>query len=503
MLGWSVEFDGENSGGDSSDSRSGGEAAKETNAVKETNAGGDNHSRAAPANSFKPLFANGKCIVPFDSRLDELQQKFFSQLVTTFTEAVKHREVSGFEHTRIALAAISSKLSLAQQLSPEKARVARECALRSLAGFGVLDFLLAEPSLEEISVVGVGRPFFVYHRQLGWLKTNCFFTNFEEAVNAVNKMARPLGRRLAYQSPRINAVLPDGSRLHASIAPVCRNGVEITIRKFSDEPFSVASLAANATLSPEAAAALWLALYADVSLAVAGNTGSGKTTTLNSLFSFIPTWERIIVVEETPEIYLPHEHVVRLASNEELGVSLKDLVLDTLRMRPDRLVIGEIRSKQEAEAFIDCLLGGQARGSYCTLHAKSSVEALERLRALTGSSDGLSAIDLLLVQRRIPRYDSSTKRAWEARRVTEVRLQLNGQLLPLFKHDFASDSLKKCDALERLFDRLTATYSASAKELRQEFEARAQLLEKLSKQKISFSEFTAIVQQHAYSKKPA
>lgn len=476
MLGWKVEF--------------------EASATRP----GENGS-AKPV-QFKPVFENGKCVVPFDSKLGEVEEKFFLQLVGSFTEAVKQRQVSGFGQTRAALEAISSKLLLGRQLSPEKASAAKECALHSLAGYGVLDFLLAEPFLEEISVVGVGAPIYVYHRELGWLESNCFFTSFEEAVNAVNKMARPLGRRLAYQSPRINAVLADGSRLHASIAPVCMNEVEITIRKFSQEPFSAASLVASATLSASAAAALWLALYSDVSLVVAGNTGSGKTTTLNSLFSFVPLWERIVVVEETPEISLPHKHAVRLASNEELAVSLKDLVLDTLRMRPDRLVVGEVRSKQEAEALVDCLLGGQARGSYCTLHAKSSSEALERLRSLTGSSDGLSAIDLVLVQRRIPRYDSRSKKAWEARRVTELCLQHSGQLLPLFKHDFSADSLNACEGLEKLFDKLTTTYSASKKELREEFEERAALIGKLAGQKVSFSEFTSIVQEHAYSKKP-
>ncbi len=448
----------------------------------------------------KPIFENGNCVVPFDSQLGLLEEKFFAQLVSSFTEAAKHREISGFAHARAALESIASKLSLSSQISPQKASAAKECALHSLAGYGVLDFLLAEAELEEISVVGVGKPIFVYHRQLGWLQTNCFFTEFEEALNAVNKMARPLGRRLSYQSPRINATLPDGSRLHASIAPVCRNGVEITIRKFSQEPFSVGALCANGTLSPEAAAALWLALYSDISLIVAGNTGSGKTTTLNSLFSFLPLWERIVVVEETPEISVPHAHAISLVSSQELGVSLKDLVLDTLRMRPDRLVIGEVRSKQEAEALVDCLLGGQSRGSYCTLHAKSAAEALERLRSLTGSSDGISSIDLVLVQRRIPLYDSKTKKAWEARRVTEICLQHAGQLLPLFKHDFASDSLKQGEGMEKLLDQLTTTYSLSQKELRQEMESRTQLISKLAGQKVSFTEFTSIVQKHAYSK---
>lgn len=456
----------------------------------------------AVAAGEKIVFGNGKCLVQFDSRLSGEEQKAFSHLQQAFREAVKQREVRSQAEAAEILRAISQKLSSTKALAPERTALVVEGALHSLWGYGVLDFLLARPELEEISVVGIGfdKPLFAYHRQLGWLETNCFFTSYDEALNAANKMARPLGRRLSYQTPRINSVLPDGSRLHASIAPVCRNGIEITIRKFSEEPFSPVSLALNNTFSLEAAAALWLALYSDLSLVVAGNTGSGKTTTLNSLFSFVPLKERIVVVEETPEISLPHSHAVRLAANEELGVTLRELVLDTLRMRPDRLVIGEVRSKPEAEALADSLLSGQARGCYCTMHAKSAPDALARLRSLLDSSDALSALDLVLVQKRIPVYDARRKSGWEQRRVTEIRFNENGVLHSLFKRDHSRDELKRGEGLKRLFSRLTDTYSMSDKELWQEFEQRVSFLRSLAEQKPppSFSSFTSSVQEYCF-----
>src|SRR3989338_3309739 len=305
-------------------------------------------------------------------------------------------------------------------------------AERCVRWLGVLDFLLQDDELEEISVVGLQKPVFVFHRKKGWLETNAFLTSEEHALDLINKIARPLGRRVTTQNPRVNAVLPDGSRLHASIPPVCPQGVEITIRKFLRNPLNARELCDLQTLSLDAAAFLWAVLYGDVSLCIAGNTGSGKTTTLNALFSFIPLNERIVVTEETPELFLLHEHCVKILANEELGVGMKDLVKDTLRMRPDRVVVGEVRSAEETQALFDSLLAGQAKGSFFTFHADSASEALLRLKALGVSGEDLDALDLILVQKRISFFDSKNKRATELRRVTEIAEVVEGNARLLF-----------------------------------------------------------------------
>ena len=375
--------------------------------------------------------------------------------------------------------------------------IAKKC----VEGFGVLDFILADDEVEEISVIGVNKPIFVFHRSRGWLESNALFTSQEHAVDTINKIARPLGRRVSFQNPRLNAFLPDGSRLHASIAPICLNGVELTIRKFKKQPFTAKQLASLGTFSLDALAFLWTVLFADVSLCIAGNTGSGKTTTLNALFSFIPLGERIVVTEETPELNLVQEHVVKIIANDELGITMKDLVKDTLRMRPDRIVIGEVRSRDEAHALFDSLLAGQAKGSCFTMHANSSAEVLQRLRAFGIAQEDLNAIDLVLVQKRISFFDKCMREQKELRRVTELAEITDGKPRVLFYLNPRSGFLEKTTLLRksRLVQKVLQNYSFTEKEFWNEVFRRKKFLERTSNE-TEFKTFTEQVQDFAFSK---
>lgn len=363
---------------------------------------------------------------------------------------------------------------------PAAERIIRAAASNA-AGYGPFDFMLADDELEEIAVTGIGEPVRVFHRSKGWLETNCFITAKEFAVNTANKMARPLGRRLTLNSPRLNAVLPCGSRLHASIHPLALNGVEITLRKFRRNPFTIIELAGNKTITLEAAAFLWLNLYADASLLVAGSTGSGKTTTLNALFSFVPLTDRVVITEETPEINVPHKHCVRLVANEELGITLKEIAKDSLRMRPDRVIIGEVRDEGEARALFDSMLAGQARGSYATFHASSAREALTRLKSLGGREDEVDSLDLILVQKRFLQYDAEKRSQREVRRVTEISEVREGKARALFEYDAKKDALEKtkeyskCDS----FKRLAKSYNLRPEELEIECKKRRDFLANL------------------------
>lgn len=369
-------------------------------------------------------------------------------------------------------------------------------ARQNVEGLGFLEELLSDDELEEISIVGVGKPVFVYHRRKGWLETNASFTSGEHAVNAVNKMARPLGRRITSQHPRLNAVLPDGSRLHASIAPVALSGFEITIRKFKRNPFSASELARNGTISADALAFLWLVLYGDASLCVCGNTGSGKTTTLNALFSFIPLNERIVVTEETPELHFLQEHLVKIVSNEELGIGMRDLVKDTLRMRPDRVVVGEVRNADEARALFDSLLAGQAKGSYFTFHAKSACEALTRLKALGAGGEELDSLDLIVVQKRFSVLDKSSHAARDVRKVTEIAEVDNGRALNLFSYSNGRLEARKILRKSSLVEKVLGNYDFTAREFWAEFEKRKHFLEKGGFR--DFRDFTLQAQRLAF-----
>jgi Flp pilus assembly CpaF family ATPase len=234
----------------------------------------------------------------------------------------------------------------------------------------------------------------------------------------INKMGQQLGKHITLQNPRLDTILPDGSRLHASLSPI--SGGEITIRKFRSEPYSLGELVKNETIEPKVAALLSLLMQNDHSIVVGGNTASGKTTTLNSLFSFVSQRERIIITEETPEINIPHPHQLRLVANRDLQIDLEGLVHDTMRMRPDRLIVGEIRKQDEFEALFEVLLSGQARGSYATMHAQSGIEALARMKNMGVSPTDLESIDCIIIQKRMQKYDPINKRNNEVRRIVEI-----------------------------------------------------------------------------------
>jgi len=325
-----------------------------------------------------------------------------------------------------------------------------------------LELLLADDAIEEIAVIGIGKgkPVFVFHRAHGWLQTNLFFSSELHVKDLVNKMARPTGRRLSMNSPVLNATLPDGNRLSAAISPISFTGPSLTIRKFRQQPFTPAQLVLNKTFSPDLMAFMWLAMQCDCSVLVAGNTGSGKTSSLNALLSFVPRDERIVVVEETPEIRLQHSHFVKLNVVKEQAIGMQKLIVESLRMRPDRIVVGEVRSREEVGAFIDTMLAGQGKGSYATFHGQSVKETVNRLRCLGVLQTDLAAIDLVLVQRRWNiqgrKGNKEVRRVVEAAELCEVngRLHLN----TLFKYDYAKSRLLRENESIKVFEKAVRSF---------------------------------------------
>ena len=386
------------------------------------------------------------------------------------------------------------------ELSREQRNLLLELFSRQVFGFGVLSFLIEDEEIEEISVIGTGneKPVFVFHRAFGWLETNMFFSSETEVRDVVNKMARKLERRLTMHTPRINAVLPNGSRLHAAIFPISFLGPSITIRKFFKNPFTPAQLVQKKTISLEAAAFLWLAMEVECSLLVAGNTGSGKTSTLNSLFSFVPKQERIIGVEETPEIVLPHKHLVKLSVVENLGIGMQELINDTLRMRPDRVIVGEVRTSGEAKAFIQTLLAGQGKGSYATFHAQSAAECITRLKKLGVMETDLNALDLIVVQKRWTRIDSERNTFMEQRRITEiVELEKAGNAVEfntLFGFDYKKDCLRKTGESKRVMEKAENAFSKNKKGIEKEIIKKEQRLRELKARDLDFSSFFLEIQ---------
>lgn len=400
--------------------------------------------------------------------LSREEEELIAAAEERFKEATRSRDTQGREESETLIEEILLKTAeeTGIYLSAEQEGYLCRVAVMHIYGFAFMEELIADPQIEEISVIGPQRPVYAYTRQKGWRKVNACFEDEKAIADMINKMARALGRHITMQNPRLDATLPDGSRLHASLPPVSQG--EITVRKFRDSPFSPQELATNNTISIEALSLLSVLMQCDCSMVIAGNTASGKTTTMNALFSFVPANERIIIAEETPEINIPHRHQLRLIANKEMGIALKDLVYDSLRMRPDRMIVGEVRNREEAEALFDVLLAGQARGSYATLHAQSANEALARLRTFGINEMDLESIDCIIVQRRMLLYDPKKRRGREVRKVVEVA-ELNDGLRMLFRDN---KQVKESSLMEKAAE----SFGLSRKEMLEEVKGRKNLI---------------------------
>jgi len=268
-----------------------------------------------------------------------------------------------------------------------RADLARRVAERSL-GLGPLEPLVQDPAVDEIMVSGLAP---VWVERGGRLEeTAIHFAAEDELRHVIERILAPLGRRVDDQQPFVDARLPDGSRVNVVIPPLALDGPALTIRRFRRRGFSPEELVAAGTLTPPLLEFLAGAVRSRCSILVCGGTGSGKTTTLNALSAFIGAGERVVTIEDAAELRLRQPHVVRLEARppnvEGRGeVTIRQLVRNALRMRPDRIVVGEVRGA-EALDMLTALTTGHD-GSLCTVHAGSAAEALRRIETLALMAD--------------------------------------------------------------------------------------------------------------------
>jgi pilus assembly protein CpaF len=305
-----------------------------------------------------------------------------------------------FDHTQIRLPEDIKKLLFEQ-------------ILNDLLGFGPIQALIEDPAITEIMVNG---PKKVFVEQKGKLiKSNVVFDDDSHVLRVIDRIILPLGRHIDADSPTVDARLPDGSRVNAVVRPVAIDGPSITIRKFSKDKLTVGDLINFGSITKQMAEFLQACVKARFNILISGGTGSGKTTLLNVLSGFIPDNERIITIEDAAELQLQQDHVMRMetktANVEGHGaVTIRDLVRNSLRMRPDRIVIGEVRGG-EALDMLQAMNTGHD-GSLTTLHANSPRDALSRVETMVLMA-GMdlpikvvrqqisSAIDLIVQQSRL------------------------------------------------------------------------------------------------------
>jgi pilus assembly protein CpaF len=264
----------------------------------------------------------------------------------------------------------------------DRARITQEI-IDDILGNGPLEPLLRDPEVTEIMV---NRADTIFVERAGRIyATDLRFSDEEHLRRTIDRIVSRVGRRVDEASPMVDARLPDGSRVNAVLPPIALDGCSLTIRKFSKDPFTVKDLVTIGTLTRSAAEVLDACVRGRLNILISGGTGSGKTTTLNVLSSFIPDNERIITVEDAAELQLPQPHVLRMESRpsnvEGQGqVTIRDLVRNSLRMRPDRIIVGEIRDAAALDMLQAMNTGHD--GSLSTVHANSPRDALSRVETM-------------------------------------------------------------------------------------------------------------------------
>ncbi len=363
---------------------------------------------------------------------------------------------------------------------------------QDLVGYGEIDPLIRDDNLEEIMVIGIDKPVFVYHREYGMMKTNILFKDAGEVMNLIDSIARQINRRIDQESPILDGRLPDGSRVNATIPPISADGPSMTIRKFKRDPLTIIDLINSKTISVELAAFFWLCFdglgVKSANAIISGGTSSGKTTTLNALSSFINPKERIITIEDTLELQIPHEHVIRMETRppnvENRGeLTMNDLVKNSLRQRPDRIIVGEVRGSEAITLFTALNTGHSGFG---TLHSNDARETITRLTNAPMSVPNImiSAIDFIIMQNRIYRPDGvSFRRISEVAEVSGIEegvIQLN----KIFEWDPQSDTIKNVGITSKTLTEIANVSGNSLNSLYDEIKNREIVLQHMVDQNI-------------------
>ncbi|MDE1834021.1 MAG: CpaF family protein [Candidatus Micrarchaeota archaeon] len=252
-----------------------------------------------------------------------------------------------------------------------------------MLGLGDLEVLVADENLEEIAVNSSKEPVWIFHKKFGWCKTNIKLYNEEAIYDLSEAIGRRVGRQITMLSPLMDAELTDGSRVNATLYPVSQGGDTITIRKFSKNPWTMPALIASKSLSAEVAAIIWICVQNEISLVISGGTASGKTSFLNAMSIFMPSNHRVISIEETRELTLPSflqwvPMLTRQPNAEGKGeITLYNLMINALRQRPDIMLVGEIRTKYDAQTLFEAIHTGHA--VYGTIHADNVQDTVVRM----------------------------------------------------------------------------------------------------------------------------
>jgi pilus assembly protein CpaF len=313
----------------------------------------------------------------------ELKTRIHHSVIATVGVELFKQEMTEDLHDRV-LRAVTEQLVLDRTplTRDERRQMVREIT-DDILGYGPIEPLLRDDTVTEVMVNGFDRIYCERHGKIE--RTTAAFVDDAHLLRIIDKIVSQVGRRVDEASPMVDARLPDGSRVNAIIPPLALKGPTLTIRKFSRDPYTMNDLISFGSISPKAAQFLAACVKGKLNVLISGGTGTGKTTTLNAMSAFVPEDERIVTIEDAAELQLQQEHVITLESRppniEGQGeVRIRELVRNALRMRPDRIIVGEVRGAETLDMLQAMNTGHE--GSLTTIHANSPRDALSRLETL-------------------------------------------------------------------------------------------------------------------------
>jgi flagellar protein FlaI len=358
---------------------------------------------------------------------------------------------------------------------------------RNFIGYNQIEPLLQDPNIEDISCDGVNIPIYVIHRKYGSLKTNVIFSDPTELRQFVVKLAERCGRYVSYAEPILDSTLPDGSRVAATLASdIATRGATFTIRKFPEKPFSIIEQIKLKTASPEILAYLWYLIERRASILITGGVATGKTSFLNSICSFIPLEAKIVSIEDTRELKIPHQHWIPnlarvgfgipMPTGEKYGtITLFDLLKESFRQNPDYLIVGEVRGEETYVMF-----QGMASGhpSLATFHAGSVDTVMRRLTSppINLSPTLVESLDVIVVMTYAKQKGKSARRIKEVVEIISVNPKTaEAKTNVVFRWNPATDEYEKVNKSVKI-EKFALARGENVEEAFKEVERRAMLI---------------------------
>jgi flagellar protein FlaI len=360
-------------------------------------------------------------------------------------------------------------------VSADKRPVLISYLMQHTLGLGELEVLLADESLEDIAINGPNEPIWIYHKTFGWCRTNLWIKKDETIYEYASMVGRKTGRQINILNPIMNSYLPDGDRINATLNPISAFGNTMSIRKFAKNPWTMPYLIQVKTINPEVAGLIWLCIQNEISLISSGGAGAGKTSFLNAMACMIPPNQRIISIEDTRELTLPeYLHWVpmttREANPEGKGeVTMLDLLVNSLRQRPDRIIVGEVRRQREAEVLFEAMHTGHS--VYATMHADNAEEAVIRITTppINLPKSMLPSLGGIITQFRNRR--SGIRRTFEFAEITE-----KGDANVVYRWNPKEDILGQVGETTRLAETLMLYTGMTPKEMKEDVADKSKVL---------------------------